>query len=275
MTAAATLPIAPVSAPEREEREYILLYDAFVRLLDCWTDGAARYSALETLVEMRAGTLIERLLDGLGLDLEQALEILKRRDDFPTQQERERRDILAAGIENMIDFAAAEEYAMCCDLPEEVAEDDYELCDTVFERYNARRAVQENLDVEYAAAMAGWWLTLDASLVLTFTTQGDERVRPWHAALEGVSYPKSSFPAELIPPIEYGCRCFLTPDSPGAVAGALELAEGVRIDPVFRESLCRAGRIFSAAHPYFRHALPPTLQRRTEAIKRQFYLQWT
>jgi len=270
--AAATLPAPSAASPEREEREYFLLYDAFVRLLDCWTDSAARHSALEMLVEMRAGTLIGRLLDGLGLDLEQALEVLKRRDDFPTQQERERRDILAAGIENMIDFAAAEEYAMSCELPEEVTEDDYELCDAVFERYNGHRAVQENLDVEYAAAMAAWWMTVGAEQVLTFTTQGDERVRPWHAALEGVSYPKSSFPAELIPPIEYGCRCFLTPEGPGAVAGALELAEGVRVDPVFRESLCRAGRIFSAAHPYFRHTLPQALQQRTEAIKRQFYL---
>ena len=90
--AAATLPAPSAASPEREEREYFLLYDAFVRLLDCWTDSAARHSALEMLVEMRAGTLIGRLLDGLGLDLEQALEVLKRRDDFPTQQERERRE---------------------------------------------------------------------------------------------------------------------------------------------------------------------------------------
>ena len=171
--AAATLPTPSAASPEREEQEYFLLYDAFARLLDCWTDSAARYSALETLIEMRAGTLIERLLDGLGLDLEQALEILKRRDDFSTQQERERRDILAAGIENMLDFAAAEEYAMCCDLPEKVAEDDYEFCDAVFERYNGHRAVQENLDVEYAAVMAAWWLTVGTEQMLTFTTQGE------------------------------------------------------------------------------------------------------
>lgn len=273
--AAATLPTPSAASPEREEQEYFLLYDAFARLLDCWTDSAARYSALETLIEMRAGTLIERLLDGLGLDLEQALEILKRRNDFPTQQERERRDILAAGIENMLDFAAAEEYAMCCDLPEKVAEDDYEFCDAVFERYNGHRAVQENLDVEYAAVMAAWWLTVGTEQMLTFTTQGDERVRPWHAALEGASYPKSSFPAELIPPIEYGCRCFLTPDSQGAVTGVLELPEGVRINPVFRESLCHAGRIFSAAHPYFRHPLPSALHEHLQTLKRKFHLSWT
>lgn len=271
MTAAAALPKPPVPDAGRDEAEYAVLYAAFRRLVEHWADSAERPSALEELVALRAGSLVERVLSGLGLDLERALEILARRDDFPSQQERERRDILVAGLENMIDFAAAEEWSMCRELPEELHEEEYELCDGIFDRYNGRRAAQENLDVQFAASMAAWWITLSPELMLTFTTQGDERVRPGHAALEGVSYPKHEFPAELIPPIEYGCRCYLTPTGAAAVAGAA-VVDTTEIDPVFGESLCRGGRIFSAAHPYFRHPLPPALQRYVDTVKQKFHL---
>ena len=220
--AAATLPTPSAASPSGRNRN-IFCFTTLSRV--CWTAGRTAQRGIR-LLRRSSRCAQERLSSGFSTGWASTWSKLwrswKRRNDFPTQQERERRDILAAGIENMLDFAAAEEYAMCCDLPEKVAEDDYEFCDAVFERYNGHRAVQENLDVEYAAVMAAWWLTVGTEQMLTFTTQGDERVRPWHAALEGVSYPKSSFPAELIPPIEYGCRCFLTPDSQGAVTGVLE-----------------------------------------------------
>ena len=50
----------------------------------------------------------------------------------------------------------------------------------------------------FAAKMAAWWMAVNAESVITYMTQGDERVRPWHLSLEGVSYRKSEFPAELI-----------------------------------------------------------------------------
>lgn len=89
-----------------------MLYETFNRLLAQWTDSAARLSAFEELIELRAGTLIGCVLDGLRIDMEGAIEILRGKNDFTTDLERRRRDILVAGLENMIDFAAAEEYTL-------------------------------------------------------------------------------------------------------------------------------------------------------------------
>lgn len=199
--------------------------------------------------------------------------MLRYKNDFTTDRERRERDILVAGIENMIDFAAAEEYAMLCELPANLEEKEHPQYEHIFERYNGPTARQENLDVRYAAAMAAWWIGISEQSVLMFMTQGDERVRPWHASLEGVSYPKREFPAELIPPLEHGCRCYLTTAGFGAVSGMVrEPLSEAHINPTFRESLCRGGRIFSAEHPYFRRPLPPAMRQVIRRIKRKFYL---
>ena len=80
----------------------------------------------------------------------------------------------------------------------------------------------------FAASMAAWWLTVDTDTVLTYMTQGDERVRAWHLSLEGLSYRKSEFPPELIPHIEWGLRSFLVADWFAAVRAALPVPEYYR-----------------------------------------------
>lgn len=179
-----------------------------------------------------------------------------------------------AAIENLVEFAAYEEYAMIGELPEEPDDSDLEDYCGIFERYNLTRAAQENEDVLYCAMMAAWWITVSSDTMLTFMTQGDERVRPWHEALEGLSYPKSLFPPELIPPIEYHCRCYLVAEGFGDIAGSLpEGKNPPRVHPVFRESLCTGGRIFSREHPYFKHTLPPELQAVIQDIKHKFHIR--
>ena len=83
-------------------------------------------------------------------------------------------------------------------------------------------------------------------------------MRPWHLALEGTSYRKASFPAWLIPPIEHGCRCFLVEES-ADVLNQSKLSQVMGqiiempdfVNPVFKESVAKGGRIFSDAHSYF------------------------
>lgn len=209
----------------------------------------------------------------MSLDFEEALALLRNHNDFTTGADRHKRDILVAAIENLVEFAAAEQYAMLRELPEELDGTCYDEYGDICERYNLTWASQENEDVLYSAAMAAWWLTVSADSMLTFMTQGDERVRPWHEALEGISYPKSQFPAELIPPIEYACRCYLVADGYGEVIGALPKVRTIpTVHPVFRESLCTGGRIFSQEHPYFKEKLPSELQKVVKNIKQKFYL---
>ncbi|MDR2890565.1 MAG: hypothetical protein LBV18_03040 [Alistipes sp.] len=262
---------------ERTKREYEIILAAFLDLLDRWDNGAESLEIITDIIAHRSAFLIERVLDGMRLDFDEALSLLRGHNDFTTAADRQRRDVLIAAIENLVDFAAAQEYSMLMELPEELENDDWADYERICERYNLTWATQENGDVLHAVKMAAWWITLAPETMLTFMTQGDEKVRPWHGELEGTSYPKSTFPAELIPPIEYNCRCYLVAEGYGAVVGALpkvpKEVRTPRAHPVFRESLCTGGRIFSGEHPWFSRPLPPKLQKVVRDIKHKFHLR--
>lgn len=206
------------------------------------------------------------------MDFEEALSILRNHNSLTTDRERQQHEILVAAIDNLIEFAAAEEMAMLEELPEEVDDSclmDYEgIC----ERYNLTYAGSENEQVFFAAKMAAWWMAVSAESIITYMTQADERVRPWHLSLEGVSYRKSEFPAELIPPIEWGCRCYLIANGFAAVRASISVDRcKSMVDPVFRESLAKGGRIFGGAHRYFQKPLPKYAQAIVKRLKSRFY----
>lgn len=226
--------------------------------LDADVDGA-----LYELMELRAEISVNYLLAGLELDEEDALMLLENlEDDSLTQQERDIRDRLVAGIDNLIEFSVCAEYQAFMELPDDIDMDDQEQLEELedlSDKYHLRYASVENEDVRYSAEMAYKWVTLySASTWLTYMTMNDDRVRPWHRELEGFSAPRDLFPQWMIPPIEWGCRCRLEDLSGNAVENSIRdvSAKAPRkprqIDDIFSESLCRCGRIFGKSHPYFR-----------------------
>lgn len=264
---------AHVEPTTTARREYEVIRDAFRHLIFNWEHSAERRDCLEDMITLRCSFLLDRALAGLRLDLDRALDILRRHNDFTTEQQRQQRDILVAAVDNLIDFAAAEEFSMLEQLPPQPDMSRLEEYETLCEQYNLTYAQVENEQVAYAAGIAAWWLTVDAQTYVTFCTQGDERVRAWHLSHEGVTYPKREFPQELIPPIEWGCRCYLTADGFGAVHAALKQDTTLRqVNPIFRESLALGGRIFSAAHPYFSRPLPPEILTIVGTLKSKFKL---
>lgn len=236
----------------RAKEEYPLILAAFRRLMDSLENSAESWHIMEEIIMLRTAPLYSRVLEGLKIDFDRALELLRNHNDFTTLQDKEERDILVAAIDNLVEFAAAEEYTMMDDILKHSEDEGFEDYEEICKKYNLTYAETENEQVLLAAGVAGWWIKQSSDTWITYMTQGDERVRDIHLALEGLTYPKSSFPSDLIPPIEWGCRCYLLSDSNKAsVSASLKNDFRKKANPVFAESLAMKGRIFSGAHPYF------------------------
>ena len=260
--------------PEDDTRkEFLVILAAFRRFLSVYENSAESWELMEEIITLRASFLIDCALTGLRIDFDKALDLLRNHNTFVSDRERQQRDILVAAIDNLVDFAAAEEMEMMDVLPESRTTEDMEECLFICQKYNEIFARRENDDVLYAATIAAWWINVPDENRITFMTQGDERVRAWHLSQEGLTYRKSEFPPELIPPLEWGCRCYLVSDGFSSVAASLPDSGTTHpVHPIFRESLATGGRIFTEAHPYFKTPLRPEIEAVKGRIKTKFHL---
>lgn len=249
----------------RDESDYQKLYALFLALLRALPDRETREQALEELAALRADQIIKHAFEGFGIDNEEALQLLRNMDDSNlTQADKDRQKILQAAVDNLIDFAVCEEYQIYdevhtfnpdfdpVDFMDSLDMDEY---DDICYRYNHTYAIVENDDTEYAMAVAVAIAINAAGIDLTYMTQNDDRVRPWHYALQGFTAPLIDFPSWMIPPIEWGCRCYLERyDS--HIQNSINVHARVpqkphQLNEIFSESVAKGGRIFGKAHPYF------------------------
>lgn len=247
----------PKDDEDKKEKEFAALLAIFERFVDSIANDSEQWEVLAELMDLRAQFLVCHALDGFDMTYDEALDLLRNQDELTGEQEA-KRNIIVAAVDNLIDFAVVEEYQMAMDLPDIDDEDyDEEEYEEVFERYNKRYAEVENSDAEYAMIIAAGLVGVADGTMLTYMTQGDERVRPWHLQYEGYSAPKHLFPAWLIPPIEHQCRCYLVEDS---VTGGISEVQNAKakvptmpdwFNRTFKESVALGGRIFSDEHPYF------------------------
>lgn len=237
----------------------LILFESF---LDRTNGDYTAIEQLEELMNLRAEIAFIHACDGFSMSYEDAIELIRNYDGELTEEQKNRRDILLAALDNIVDFAVAEEYQMLLEINELDSEDfesdeDFEdMVVSIFTKYNQRFANVENMDIEYAMIVAASIMMVKPTTYLTYMTQGDERVRPWHMQYEGFTAPKQSFPAWLIPPIEHMCRCFLVEDTNAQIDIEQVLAKKVPempdwFNPTFKESVALGGRIFSDEHPYF------------------------
>ena len=244
-------------------------YAALLAIFEDFIKGIGEQITLDELIEalaaLRAKFGIDAALKGFEMDWETAFELLNLDEAKLTDEQKRRRDVLMAAFDNIVDFAVAEEYQMIEDVEDMTGEmewgmdlEDGELdgITGIFEKYNLTYQGVENGDIEHALHIALMLYMLEDGAMLTYRTQLDDRVRPWHLVYEGVSFPKVVFPEWLIPPIEHGCRCFLEEEN---LAGRLNVMAASKKVPempswfnrTFKESVAKGGRIFSDEHPYF------------------------
>lgn len=254
----------PHISKDKQNKEYDKLLQLFLSMLK--NKGyEERWKALKSLMKQRAYFLIGHALDGLQLSHEDAIKLINDHEDLSDRNKKIRKSLLAA-IDNLVDFAVAEEYQMTnglidIDYTEDIDEQDHDFSYNmkVFDKYNKRYALVENLDVIYAASIAYSLSKYNDNTLLIYTTQGDERVRPWHEAWDGFEETLSNFPEWLIPPIEPGCRCYLVEETlRSAVSKARGDVPSIKkpdwINPAYSESVAKGGKIFSDEHSYFQVA---------------------
>lgn len=247
-----------------------MLLALFMNLLSKLSDDVSMEEALEELASLRADYAIQYSVRPFGYDTDDVIRLLKSIDDTNlSEREKEEKSRILIAVTNLIDFSVCEEYHLMQEVKKTIAEhedagdeyDDYE--EELIElngKYNSRYRETEDGDFEYAMVVCRKWLDWDSDVILTYMTQGDDRVRPWHAMLEGFSAPKRDYPSWMIPPIEWGCRCYLVTESDvvvenrtahDVVASVSVPAKPRELDDVFSESICTGGKIVGESHPYF------------------------
>jgi len=267
----------------------------FVNLLKNMSDRTSREEILGELMALRAEYAIGHALDGFKMDIDEAIQLLKNtKDDTLTKEDIDKRDRLVAMVNNLTEFAVCEEYQMYKAVlkhnpniyDDELDWNDedsmapyYEICN----RYNSTYAIVENEDISYAMNIAYTWLHCSPTTYLTYMTQNDDRVRPWHYELQGFTARRDDFPSWMIPPIEWGCRCFLLSEGGDIIANSskiknvkasFEVPEKPKeLDNIFSESVAKCGRIFGKSHPYFKVAKADKekLKEYVENIRKQYY----
>lgn len=272
----------------RHDSEYKELVALYIELLHSLGSDNEE-SALMMLSQTRFEQAFGYVLDGLDIDYDEAIALLKSKNDNGlTKEDIEIRKRLIAAIDNLVDFSVCEEYQLYDETIETLGgeeidfdSDEYEELLVLCGKYNDSYAAIENSDIRYAGMMAALWSKLSVSDYLVYWTQNDAKVRPWHMALQGYAASVDEFPSWMIPPIEYNCRCFLEPLEVSSLAGKINLIKNStrkvkkpkQLDDVYSESLAKCGRIFGKSHSYFKvkKADKPMLERISSAIKEQYY----
>ena len=280
---------------DKKKEKYLLILDAFRKMIYNIENSEESLNYFSDMVVYRASNLMSNVLDGLGIDFNTAMNLLMDKDIYRTEREELERDSLIAAFDNLIDFALALEYTMLQELPDTIELKDIDKYEAICQKYNERYAMEENGIVFHAGVVAAFWFSVSKEDYLTYNTQNDERVREWHQTLDGTTYKKADFPVELIPPIDWGCRCFLTTSTQntgstfailkniGSIFAKFKNIENVKCEhehehkhkpnPIFKESLATKGKIFSSEHPYFQHDIPQHFQEIATQLKKQVYVQ--
>lgn len=242
------------------------------------------------MARLRTKIAVSHAFDGFSIDYDEAISLINQSEGL-TEFDEEKKKRLIAAVNNLIEFCVCAEYQLMCDIYEE--EPDFDFDNDVYEineddeddplilickKYNKTYLGVENTDIEYAMQIALAWVLAEKHQQLTYMTQNDDRVRPWHFALQGFTAPKDDFPSWMIPPIEWGCRCFLVDYNGDSIINSVKninakYEKPKQLDGVFSESVAKCGRIFSKSHRYFKvgNKDKKTLQEIVEIIKEDYY----
>jgi len=149
----------------------------------------------------------------------------------------------------------------------------------IHDKYNEQWLAAEYQAVVGSGIAAGKWAQIQADKAvypyLTYRTQGDDKVRPEHVALNGITRPvDDSFWQSYYPPNGWLCRCAVRQATQGDVdSGRIPLSDEAtankaaakEVDKYWRNNVALSRIVFKDNVPYYQHvpgasvnALTPT-----------------
>mgnify|MGYP000788582857 FL=1 len=130
---------------DRTDKEYEYLLFLFEQLLDKFDNQTIDLEEFQEIVEARVMFAFGHCVRRFGIDLNEALDIVRNHDEsYLTPFEIEKRKALVAALDNLVDFATAEETQMYMDMEEQNDDDDPKR---IFHLYNNIYATTENRDI--------------------------------------------------------------------------------------------------------------------------------
>lgn len=122
------------------------------------------------------------------------------------------------------------------------------------QQYNVNWLRAEYEHAVASAQMAARWQDFEPADLLEYQTVGDDRVRPEHAALDGITRPADdAWWLSHYPPNAWLCRCLAVVAAPGARLTPRSILPALpEPDPLFAGNVGVTGIIFPEEHPYFR-----------------------
>jgi len=245
---------------EQTKDNYAILLSLLMTLLEDFKRRDVPYVVRMEIMKLRAFGVANAGFQGYGKSLKETIKYLNNQEvAMLTYDEMQERAMLVSVLDNLLSFGIASQFQLFQKLDDIASElDDAEFEDAFVGNINLQNNVYANVedaDAYFAMAMALGWGGVINNPVITYYTQGDERVRESHRPLHGISYLKSEFPRWLIPPIDWACRCYLDVSDDTYLlsqtpADALSYAERM-VNPIFTVSPWNGGQIFGNTHPYF------------------------
>ena len=250
------------SKNKKTDENYKKLLATLIAFLDDFYEHPTLYFTHTDLSQQRALDTLQFAFIGYGYTFDEAIDVINEADTSNWSAEQlERKRVLEGLVDNLIYFAVAEEHQVLMEMQKDKSESESygefkELAMKTFEKYNKTYARVEDAAILFALGAAKKWNSYKNEDIIQYTTQRDERVRESHAILDGIRYRKSQFPEALVPPIDWGCRCYLinTGSTDGRTLTNKPNMEQIIKDnsnSAFKYNVGVSGQMFSEEHPYF------------------------
>ena len=128
----------------------------------------------------------------------------------------------------------------------------------VFNKFNSQYLSAEYETTINASKSGARWVEFEKNKVskpmLTYRTQRDNRVRPEHRILEGITRPVDDpFWDLYYPPNGWNCRCYTVSSSSAVLTTDIPINEiSSEIPDLFKFNPGKTGFVFSPSHPYYK-----------------------